>query len=252
MIVAVRSEIDSRPLVYPMLRVLNEFGSVCIISSNRFLNRLIDNEDEGGFRNIRVIVDESGASDSVFEEYGIAPDDFDYIILDNMGLSDYDILIVPLGEVVTDDFQYDVDLLKRDANVRFVQFGKGKKSKSRPASKPARPARRGKDEPVDEENDDPAAKFQLQLELDEEYNVSERSYDCGFPTWQEVEDLEAKHKFYKVEQKVGDAIYDIFKHKLAIDKRTFDKTFRKEDDGVIGHITAGEADIDSNPKRRRH
>lgn len=258
MIVAVRSEMDSRPLVYALLRVLKDYGSVCLISDNKRVQRLVDSEEDASFRNIRVIYDESGASDSVFEEYGIVADDYDYLILDNMGALDYDVLIVPLGEIVTDGFQYDIDELKKDANTRFIQFGKAakktapaKEKKPRPERKP-RP-KRGEpvqEEPeVSEEEDDPAEKFRMELDIDEEYNVSERFYGAAFPPYQDIEDMEAKHVFLKLDAKLAEAIYDIFKNQLGIDKRMFIKAVTSPDKAIRGHVNSREADLESNPKK---
>ena len=81
LIVAIKSEMDSRPLLYPLIRVLNNYGNLCVITSNKQLNRLIEDEDNGGFRNIRVIIEESGGVDSVYQEYGIVPEDFTFLIL---------------------------------------------------------------------------------------------------------------------------------------------------------------------------
>lgn len=263
MVIAVRSEMDSRPLIYPLLRVLKDYGRVGLVSDNKQVKRLLDSEEDGACRNIRVIYDESGATDTVFEEYGIVPEEYDFLILDNMGATEYDMLIVPLGEVVTDEFQYDVDELKKDANTRFVQFGKApkkapdKSKSSRPArSRPERKPRQKRGEPVpeepvveEEEDDDPAEKFRMEISIDEEYNVSERFYGCEFPAYQDIEDMEAKHIFPKVGPKMGDAIYDIFKDKLGIDKRMFMKSISAPDKEVRGHTNSTAADIDSNPKK---
>lgn len=264
LIVSVRSEMDSRPLIYALMRVLKDYGSVCLISDNKRVQRLIDSEEDGACRNIRIIYDESGASDSVFEEYGIVASDYDFLILDNMSAVDYDVLIVPLGEIVTDSFQYDIDELKKDANTRFIQFGKrgkgaggkGAPKKERPAKteRPDRPPRgkkgaQAENVNVQPEDYDPAAKFRSEISIDEEYNVSERFYDCDFPSYQEIEDMEAKHMFMKVGPKLGEAIYDIFKDKLGIEKRMFLKAVAAPDKEIRGHVHSTKADLESNPKK---
>lgn len=257
MIVAVRSEMDSRPFLYSMLRVLSTIGKVCLVSSNPIINRLIDDESDSGFRNITVYVDSDGAVDSVYEDYGIKVEDFDFIILDNMGAIEYDVLIVPIGEVVTDNFQEEIDLLKTDVNVRFVQYGKPQKKQATKETKTSksrlnRNKDKGNKEPVEsDEADDPTSKFRTEIDIDEEYNVSERFYNCTFPTWQDIENLESRHQFFKLDQKVIDAIYDIFKRQLNVDKRQFDKTFKREDSKLTGAVKRSVADIDSNPKKRR-
>lgn len=255
MIVAIKSEMDSRPLLYPLIRVLNNYGSLCIITSNKQLNRLIEDEDNGGFRNIRVIVEESGAVDSVYYDYGITKDDYTFIILDNMGVMEYDVLVVPVGDTISEDFQEEVDLLKTDVNVRFIQFGKTtKKSSDRPKKEERKPSRRKRGEELPEEDfedDDPAEKFKVHTDIDEEFNVSERFYGCKFITYNEIEDMESKYILPKPGTELANAFYDIFKDKFGVDKRTYDKEVRKDDEKVRGAVHSVETDIDSNPRRRK-
>lgn len=265
MIIAIRSEMDSRPLTYQLLRVLKDYGKVCFISDNKQVRRLLDSEEDGACRNIRVIYDESGATDTVFEEYGIVPSEYDYLILDNMGATEYDILLVPVGEVVTDEFQFDIDELKKDANTRFLQFGKAAKKEAKPKAPRQSPERKPRpkrgepepEQPVEEDDYDPASKFEIEISIDEEYNVSERSYGCEFPAYQDIEDMEAKHIFPKVGPKMAEAIYDMFKNQLGIEKRMFLKAVSAPDKEIRGHVNSTTADIDSNPKknpreRRKH
>lgn len=258
MIVAIKSEMDSRPLLYPLIRVLNNYGSLCVITSNKQLNRLIEDEDNGGFRNIRVIVEESGAVDSVYYEYGITKDDYTFIVLDNMGVMEYDVLVVPVGEKISEDFQEEVDLLKTDVNVRFIQFGKNvKKSSDRPKKEERRPARKRRGEELpevdinEEEDDDPADKFKVHTDIDEEFNVSERFYGCKFISYDEIEDMESKYLLPKPGTELANAFYDIFKDKFGVDKRTYDKEVRRDDEKVRGAVNSVDADIDSNPRKRR-
>lgn len=254
MIVAIKSEMDSRPLLYPLIRVLNNYGTLCVISSNRQLERLIEDEDNGGFRNIRVIVDESGGVDSVYKDYGITKDDYSYIILDNMGAMEYDVLVVPVGEVISEEFQEEVDLLKTDVNVRFIQFGKSSKKSERPKREDKKSSRRRRNEELPEEDledDDPAEKFKVHTDIDEEFNVSERFYGCKFINYDDIEAMESKYVLPKPGTELANAIYDIFKDKFGVDKRTFDKEVKRDDEKIRGAVNSVEADIDSNPRRRR-
>lgn len=231
MIVAIKSEMDSRPLLYPLLKALHGCGSICLISSNRIVGRLIEDEDNGGFRNIRVIVDEDGATDTVYQEYGISRDDYDFIILDNMGSVEYDLLLVPVGLVTTEGFQSDIDLLKREANSRFIQF-RGS-TKFRKGIRPIKTNKvngrhRGK---VDEAGDDdnPADQFKVAQSIDEEFNVGERWYNCAYPTWEDVEEMEALYKFPTPSKELITALYDIFKVQIGLDKRSFELAMKRED-----------------------
>ena len=58
MVIAVRSEMDSRPLIYPLLRVLKDYGKVGLVSDNKKVRRLSDSEEDGACRTISVIYDE--------------------------------------------------------------------------------------------------------------------------------------------------------------------------------------------------
>ena len=243
---------DSRPLLYPLIRVLNNYGNVCIISSNRQLGRLIEDEDNGGFRNIRVIIEESGGVDSVYQDYGIVPEDYSFLILDNMGAMEYDVLVVPVGEVISEDFQEEVDLLKTDVNVRFIQLGKSVKKERPKKEDKGRTCRKRGEELLEEDiEDDPAEKFKVYQDIDEEFNVSERFYGCKFIDYQAIEDMEAKYVLPKPGTELANAFYDIFKDKFGVDKRTYDKEVKRDDEEVRGAVKSTEADIDSNPRRKR-
>lgn len=255
MIVAIKSEMDSRPVLYPLMRVLDRYGSVCVISDNRQLSRLIEDEDNGGVRNIRVVVEESGGVDSVYKEYGITDTDYNFILLDNMGAMSYDVLIVPVGEMISEEFQEEVNLLKTDVNVRFIQFGKAS-TKDRGLKRPSDIAKRKTNSRKGElqENDiedDPASKFKVEIDIDEEFNVSERFYACKFPTYQEIEDMESKFKLVKPGPELANAFYDIFKNQFSVDKRTYEKEIRKEDSSINGSTVRVPTDIDSNPKNNK-
>ena len=142
MYIAVKSETDSRPFVYPLMRALHNFGSILVISSNRQLNRLVQDSDDGAtFRNITIVVDEFGATDDICSDYGYAPGDFDYVILDNVGATDADKLIYLLGSNTDFAFQEEIDMLceTEDTNKVFViQYGKP--GKPEPKEKPAKSA----------------------------------------------------------------------------------------------------------------
>ena len=90
MFICIKSEIDSRPLLYPLMRTLWNYGSILLVTSNRFVNRLIDDAETNNFRNATIVIDTDGATDDIMEDYGYAPTDFDFVILDNMGVTDCD------------------------------------------------------------------------------------------------------------------------------------------------------------------
>ena len=63
--------------------------------------------------------------------------------------------------------------------------------------------------------------------------------------------MESKYILPKPGNELANAFYDIFKDKFAVDKRTFDKEVKRDDEPIRGNVNATEADIDSNPRRRR-
>ena len=127
MLISIKSEIDSRVLLYPLIKVLKPFGSILVITSNRQLNRLIEDVDTRTCRDITIILDVDGTADDTYVEYGVNQKDYDFVILDNMAAIDYDVLLVPLGGLSTPDFDDDLQLLINSdeaSRVKLIQFGK--------------------------------------------------------------------------------------------------------------------------------
>lgn len=228
--IAIKSEIDSRVLLYPLMRSLRSYGSILVISSNRQLRRLLD-DDETGFRGYRIIVEESGATDDIYDEYGIAEGDFDFVILDNMGVIDYDLCFIPLGAKHTESFDDDVKLMLESESdkIMIVQFGKpSKNSHSTAATKPS-PKRKGKDAEV-EEDYDPAEKFRLTEEQKQKERVRGKVAMVPFPSYQDIENVESEYKFYEVNANLVNVFYEALKEELAVDKNQFQREVRKKDE----------------------
>lgn len=122
MYIVVKSEMDSRQVVYPLMRCLKNFGSILVISNNRTLSRLIESPAEGGFRNIMVLVDSADSADEVCENYGITADDYDFIIVDNLGSSECDACILLAGTYVSPEFDDEIEMILNDENGHAVLF----------------------------------------------------------------------------------------------------------------------------------
>ena len=97
MYIAIRSEVDSRVLVYPLMKALWEYGSILLVSSNKQYRRLIEETDTMTFRNITVLVDENGSADEIIDANFVSKVDYDFVIFDNVSCVDYDVCLVPLG-----------------------------------------------------------------------------------------------------------------------------------------------------------
>jgi predicted Zn-dependent protease with MMP-like domain len=73
---------DKRPIIYPMMKLLQATGDVALFSNNRHYKRLLEDfASYGHMANIMISVSDS-TPDEIFEELGQAPDDFDHIIYD--------------------------------------------------------------------------------------------------------------------------------------------------------------------------
>ena len=245
MYIAIKSEMDSRVFLYPLMRALKNYGSMLVISSNRQLSRLIE-DGEFGFRNIAVIVDMSGATD-VYNEYGIAAGDYDYIILDNVGAVEYDVCFVLCGAKSSISFDEEIQILKEagDTNVAIIQFGKASSDKKEKQESPKQEqyttnqgkARHKKEENLS--NYDPASKFQNMAEDFSKKHIL-KTYKAIFPKFQDIETLEAEHRFFEIDRNLVDVIYDMLKETLAVDKNQFQKEVRKKDESS-GYIKSRNA-----------
>lgn len=244
MYLAIKSEMDSRPFLYPLIRALKSYGSILVISSNQWVYRLIEEEHQG-FRNITVIVETTGATDTVYEDYGVGPDDYDFVILDNMGAIDFDYLFILRGKSCSEDFAEEVDLYltdKTNPNLYIVQYGGGSKGDrsagdtKRPQrkSQPERPrkgthSRKGQavKEQVDAESYDPAEKFR---EKEENIKQTIQTVSGTYPTFQDIDLLESEHLFPEVPRAMIDPLYTMLKSLVLVDRNQFTKEVRRKDE----------------------
>ena len=103
--ISIRSEADSRILVYPLIRALYNYGTICVITNNVYMKRLIDVDTmEGGFRNVRVIVQPDGDLEDALEQEEMFKDKYSFVIYDNMGATDYDIECIIITSRVSESY----------------------------------------------------------------------------------------------------------------------------------------------------
>lgn len=231
--IMIKSELDSRTLLYPLMRSLFNHGSILVISSNRLLTRLIDGELEGGFRNVRIIVDSSESADHVYEEYGIAPNDYDFEILDNVGAIDYDLMLVPISNKISEMFTADITPVLDLPTTNVIRFGTKGKQQSKQA-----PKRKG-GAPTEEEINDynPLSKWAKKSEQD--IIIEKLSGDgqwAPFPTFQDIETLESTYIFYPVDRTLALILHKILQPYLNVDERYFVKEVTAKDESS-GHIS---------------
>lgn len=130
--IAIRSEADSRMLLYPLIRALYPYGTICVISNNIYLQRLIDiDEFEGGFRNIRVIVDTSGDMEYVTETEDLYQGKYDFVIFDNFGTTDFDMEFIIITSRVSEIYLQDILYVIGEPNTHIIRFGAGSGNKNK-------------------------------------------------------------------------------------------------------------------------
>lgn len=241
MIISIKSEIDSRCVLYPLMKACYQYGTVAVITSNKFVKRLIDDKEFNTFRNIDIYYDELGASDDVYRANGIDKLDFDFIILDNMGVSEYDRCICLFGSKQSEIFMEDKKLMEESEDVSkivFVEFGNSKSSSrdTRTEEKKSKPSRnRGnngaqqtQDENVVPEGYDPAEKFRSMVKTEKRKEVI--IFKAPFPSLADFEMVEGLGKFYNMPDKLIPVFYEIFGKKLNIVDNEFRKGLKKVDE----------------------
>ncbi len=233
MLISIKSEIDSRVLLYPLIKVLKPFGSILVITSNRQLNRLIEDVDTRTCRDITIILDVDGTADDTYVEYGVNQKDYDFVILDNMAAIDYDVLLVPLGGLSTPDFDDDLQLLINSdeaSRVKLIQFGKSL-SKSNGGKEEAKKSNSRETKTIDaslDGNYDPAEKFRVKQEVKKVEGI--KTYKCKFPCYDDIEAVESEHRFYVPDEGLCSTLYDIFKQQLQVNSNDFRKVAQRKDE----------------------
>lgn len=130
--IAIRSEADSRMLLYPLIRALYPYGTICVISNNIYLNRLIDVDSfEGGFRNVRVIVDATSDMEYITETEDLYEGKYDFIIYDNFGTTDFDMEFIIVTARVSEIYLQDILYVIGEPNTHVIRFGAGSGNKKK-------------------------------------------------------------------------------------------------------------------------
>ena len=225
---------DSRVLLYPLMRALHRIGSIIVFTNDKFVTRLIDNEYSGEFRNIEIVYDDNQTADEMRKEFGVASDDYDFIIYDNVGTSSYDKLLGPICGVATQDFEDSIDDLRSEDNVCIIKFGKNKGStKKDENSEKEKPVKLTKEEKEAKKwlNFNPSKKFRDKMETDEQKKSKQVSKaEVPMPNFQEIEDMEALHIFPNVNRSLISIFYSAFGADLNIDSYEFTKEVRTKDE----------------------
>lgn len=227
MLISIKSEIDSRVILYPMMRALMNYGSILVVSDNKLVKRLIDDEEFSTFRNITILYNDEGAIDDVFESYGIDYGDYDFIIADNMGVTSYDILFFLFGKSHSEYYMEEKVMLEQGEDVNkiiFVEYASNKSSKTEKGKKDA-----SKKSDVIPEGYDPTDKFKRLA--GEEKRKEVRTFPAKLPTFNDIELVEGEHIFYTVDDMLIKIFYEAFKNVLGVSELNFRKEVRVKDEG---------------------
>jgi len=82
MLIGIYGYTDKRPVIYPLLKLLQATGDVALFSNNRHYKRLLQpGETQGHLANIMIAVSDA-TPDEIFEEVGYTADDFEHVIFD--------------------------------------------------------------------------------------------------------------------------------------------------------------------------
>ena len=273
--IAIRSESDSRVLLYPLIRALYNYGTICVISNNVYLRRLLDVDSlEGGFRNVRVIVQPDGDLQAAEEEDEMFKDKYDYVIYDNMGQTDFDMEFIIITSRVSESYLQDIVWLIGEEGTKVFRFGAGVKPPKPEKSKSAKKPRKGKgkeEESVEEEQEQPQVVDDQVQVLDGKSGMAEESMfnEDGtiknhwrrektdaeilneklaeaqtvvlpFPSFEDIEKMECRWIFPKIDTKLAKYMYSILKDYISVDERSFTKGVQTNDEG--GHFISG-ADV---------
>lgn len=228
--IAIKSEADSRVLVYPLIKVLYNYGTVAVYTSNRTLSRLIENELEGGFRNVRVVVNPEADLDDMKESDDWRRDKYDFIIYDNVGAVDYDMIICILTNRLSESYVQDLLYIIQDSKTKLIRFGS-----PAPALKDTKAKKAASDKNGQEPGEDDREFNKWQVTKTDEDVLKEllderKSTWHKFPSFEMIEDMEGRHKMPTPDDSLIKDLYSMFGEHLSIDLRMFTKGARVKDE----------------------
>lgn len=228
--IAIKAETDSRVLVYPLIKVLCNYGTVAVYTSNKYFTRLIENELEGGFKNIRIVVNPEADLEAIKESDDFNKLKYDFIIYDNVGATDYDMLICMLTNRISESYVQDLLYIIQDSKTHVLKFGSPaptRKEKPEPKAKKS-----AKDEAVEEDDRDFNKWHQEKTDEDVLKEVlSDRTTKwCKFPSFDMIENMEARHIMPTPDDGLIKELFRLFGEYLSIDERMFTKGARIKDE----------------------
>ncbi len=221
MIISIISEMDTRTVIYALMQTLHRYGRVCVISSNKYLSRLIDGTFEDDFCGIHVVVVNSDEDISSFDF-----DTYDYTIVDGVVVQGADRIIAVVGHKVSLTFGYELEAVVGNDNFHLIKCGMKPKTA---------PVKKSKDKTteaeVDDHENDWAKDISTQQKLSDLF-MSKKSEWIPFMSLTEMENLEGEHKWSLINKVAYKRFYEIIGASLGIDEYTYLKGGgMKDEDG---------------------
>ena len=240
MVISIKSETDSRYFIYPLMKCLYNYGTIALYTSNPLAARLIENEMEGGFKNIRICVSVEADLEAVYEADEYYEGKYDLVICDNMGVTDYDLLIAVVTGHISDSYISELLYVISDDNAFVVRLGKPspkpkvEKSKDEKGKKGAPQLNLGIEETESSDDDGEFNKWRktrTDADVLREKLSSKNSVWCKPPAWQEVEDMESRQYLSIPDSTMIKDIYRIFGPYISVDERQFTKGANVKNEG---------------------
>lgn len=212
MVISVLSEMDTRTVIYALMQTLHRYGRVCVISTNKYLSRLINGAYEDDFAGIHIVVVKSDEDISDFEF-----DAYDYVITDGVMVGNADRVIGVVGHKVSLNFGYELESVVDHENFHLIKCGSKPTAKSAPSkSKKSK----GDAEVVDEHENDWAKSISTQQKLSDMF-AAKKSEWIPFMSLADMENLEGEHVWSPINKIAYRRFYEIIGSSLGIDEYTY-------------------------------
>lgn len=120
---------DKRPVIYTLLKMMENMGDCCYITNDRKACRLMEEGPgmAGTYRDIDIFVLDTTADD-MWTDIGYAPSDYEFIILDNLYNEMTDLIIYVKG---AGDAEEDLEVLDVFEPSEYVTIKMGKPDKAK-------------------------------------------------------------------------------------------------------------------------
>lgn len=223
--ISIRSEADSRCLVYPLLKALYNYGTIVLFTTNRSVSRLIENEEDGGFKNIRIIVSPEADLDGAKDAIGFHSNDYDFVIYDNIGAVDYDMLIAMVTNRLSDSYVQDLLYICSDPKTHILKFGKPAPGGKTPPKKNTKVAV-ANDAEVDNKWQNEKSDEDVLREL---LNDHSKQW-IPFPSMEDIELVESRGFLMTPPDLMLRELYRLLGKYLHVDERQFMKGARLKDE----------------------